>query len=207
MPKLVFSRCLGKPSTATRHLGPKTGTVLSVRENPSKSPKRPALPGAVNREGAVSRHRPFLLLVFHTLSAALIRVFFGRRETRCFSAGKDGCRAPEVVLLIKSLAWSCTQVSTRAFWGLGWVLSPPWGETPHTGPHGAQQAGMGSSSGSGVAELKKDRCLVLPGSGCGVMIVFAVNLQFLPHPPVRTGTWHAVNQPVPWRSPSPTGWR
>ena len=31
---------------------------------------------------------------------------------------------------------------TRAFFGLGWVLSPPWGETPHTGPHGAQQAGL-----------------------------------------------------------------
>ena len=76
MLKLVFSRCLGKPSTATRHLGPKTGTVFSVRENPSKSPKRPALPGAVNWEGAVSRHRPFLLLLFHTLSAALIRAFF-----------------------------------------------------------------------------------------------------------------------------------
>ena len=70
VPKLVFSRCLGKPSTATRHLGPKTGTVFSVRENPSKSPKRPALPGAVNREGAVLRHRPFVLLFFHTPSAA-----------------------------------------------------------------------------------------------------------------------------------------
>ena len=76
VPKLVFSRCSGKPSTATRHPGPKTGTVFSVRENPSKSPKRPALPGAVNWEGAVSRHRPFLLLFFHTPSAALIRAFF-----------------------------------------------------------------------------------------------------------------------------------
>lgn len=111
VPKLVFSRCLGKPSTATRHLGPKTGTVFSVRENPSKSPKRPALPGAVNREGAVLRHRPFVLLLFHTLSVALNRAFFRllfhtlsvvlnraffrRREIRCFSAGKDGCRTPE----------------------------------------------------------------------------------------------------------------
>lgn len=31
---------------------------------------------------------------------------------------------------------------TRAFFGLGWVLSLPWEETPHTGPHGAQQAGL-----------------------------------------------------------------
>ena len=84
MQKLVFSRYSGKLGTATRHQGPKTGTVWSVRENPSKSPKRPALPGAVNREGAVSRHRPFVLLVFHTLSAALIRAFFRKRETRGF---------------------------------------------------------------------------------------------------------------------------
>ena len=66
MQKLVFSRCSGKLGTATRHQGPKTGTVWSVRENPSKSPKRPALPDAVNREGAVSRHRPFVLLANHT---------------------------------------------------------------------------------------------------------------------------------------------
>ena len=146
--KPVFSRCSGRPSTATRHLGPKTGTVWSVRENPSISPKRPALPGAVNREGAVLRHRPFVLLVFHTLSAALIRAFSRRRESRCFSAGKDGCRAPEGFSLTKPLAWSCTQGPTRAFWELGRVLSPPWVETRNNGPHGAQQAGTGDPSGS-----------------------------------------------------------
>ena len=41
-----------------------------------KSPKRPALPGAVIRVWAVHRPTPFHLLVFHTLSAALIRAFF-----------------------------------------------------------------------------------------------------------------------------------
>lgn len=143
MPKLVFSRCVGKLGTATRHPGPKTGTVLSVRENPLKSPKRPALPGAVIREGAVLRHRPFVLLIFHTLSAGLIRAFFRRRETRCFSAGKDGCRAPEGFSGSEPLARFRTQGPTRAFFGLGWVLSLPWEETPHTGPHGAQQAGLG----------------------------------------------------------------
>ena len=75
MQKLVFSRCSGKLGTATRHQGPKTGTVWSVRENPSKSPKRPALPDAVNREGAVSRHRPFVLLFFFTSPEAIIRLF------------------------------------------------------------------------------------------------------------------------------------
>ncbi len=36
MQKLVFSRYSGKLGTATRHQGPKTGTVWSVEENPSK---------------------------------------------------------------------------------------------------------------------------------------------------------------------------
>ena len=148
MQKLVFSRCSGKLGTATRHQGPKTGTVWSVRENPSKSPKRPALPDAVNREGAVSRHRPFVLLLFFTPPGALIRGFFqpclcgaefgfcglgtgrfptlGRkpphrpsqaRETRCFSAGKDGCCAPEGFSLTKPPAWSCTQGETGGAWG------------------------------------------------------------------------------------------
>ncbi len=106
VPKLVFSRCSGKPSTATRHPGPKTGTVFSVRENPSKSPKRPALPGAVNWEGAVLRHRPFVLLLFHTLSAALIRAFFHSPNTG----------------------------PTRAFWELGRVL-PHLGWKPATTGH------------------------------------------------------------------------
>ena len=127
VPKLVFSRCSGKPSTATRHPGPKTGTVFSVRENPSKSPKRPALPGAVNWEGAVLRHRPFVLLFFHTLSAALIRAFFHSPNTG----------------------------PTRAFWELGRVLSPPWVETRNNGPHGAQQAGTGDPSGSWLRGAKK----------------------------------------------------
>ena len=30
-----------------------------------------------------------------------------------------------------------------AFWGLGWVRSPPWGESPHTGSYRAKQAGPG----------------------------------------------------------------
>lgn len=108
-----------------------------------KSPKRPALPGAVIRVWAVYRSTPFHLLVFHTLSVALNRAFFRRRETRCFSAGKDGCRAPEGFSGSDPLARFRTQGPTRAFLGLDRVLSPPWGETPHTGPHGAQQAGLG----------------------------------------------------------------
>ena len=126
VPKLVFSRCSGKPSTATRHPGPKTGTVFSVRENPSKSPKRPALPGAVNWEGAVLRHRPFVLLVFHTLSVALNRAFFRRRETRCFSVGKDGCRTPEGFSGSEPLARFRTRGPHGPFWG--WV-----GYFPHLG--------------------------------------------------------------------------
>ena len=30
-----------------------------------------------------------------------------------------------------------------AFWGLGRVVSPPWGESPHTGSYRAKQAGPG----------------------------------------------------------------
>ena len=149
MPKLVFSRCVGKLGTATRHPGPKTGTVLSVRENPLKSPKRPALPGAVIREGAVLRHRPFVLLIFHTLSAALIRAFFRKRETRCFSAGKDGCRAPEGFSGSEPLARFRTQGPTRAFFGLGWVLSPPWVETRHNGPYTPEKPGAFPSGEDG----------------------------------------------------------
>ncbi len=172
MPKLVFSRCSGKPSTATRHPGPKTGTVFSVRENPSKSPKRPALPGAVNWEGAVLRHRPFVLLVFHTLSAAMIRAFFhwpNTGLTRAFlgwdgyfpypgkklrTQGHTGCNRRDWVsfrLVVHTLSAALIQTffhwpntgPTRAFLGLGRVLSLHWEETPHTGPHGAQQAGLG----------------------------------------------------------------
>ena len=115
MQKLVFSRYSGKLGTATRHQGPKTGTVWSVRENPSKSPKRPALPDAVNREGAVSRHRPFVLLANHTPFRGAKRGF-----------PDSPCTGPNL-----------------AFWGSGRVLSPPRRETRHNGPNRAHQAGMG----------------------------------------------------------------
>ena len=92
-----------------------------------KSPKRPALPGAVIRVWAVHRPTPFHLLLFHTLSAALIRAFFHSPNTG----------------------------PTRAFWELGRVLSPPWVETRNNGPHGAQQAGTGDPSGSWLRGAKK----------------------------------------------------
>ena len=38
------------------------------------------------------------------------------RETRCFSAGKDGCCAPEGFSLTKPPAWSCTQGETGGAW-------------------------------------------------------------------------------------------
>lgn len=144
-----------------------------------KSPKRPALPGAVIRVWAVHRPTPFHLLVFHTLSVALNRAFFRRRETRGF-------------LTDQAKAWSCTQGPTRAFLGLGRVLSPPWGETPPQGHTGANRG-----FGLDCCRAQKSRCLVLHGSGLGVMIAYAENLRFLPHSPARTGTWPAGNPPAP----------
>ena len=38
------------------------------------------------------------------------------RETRCFSAGKDGCCAPEGFSQTKPKAWSCTQGETGGAW-------------------------------------------------------------------------------------------
>ena len=70
MKTLVFSRRNCIYSTVTRRQGLKTGTVPILRGNLSKSPKRPALPDAVKRGRAVPRHRPFVLLFFHTPSAA-----------------------------------------------------------------------------------------------------------------------------------------
>lgn len=70
MKTLVFSRRNCIYSTVTRRQGLKTGTVSILRGNLSKSPKRPALPDAVKRGRAVPRHRPFVLLFFHTPSAA-----------------------------------------------------------------------------------------------------------------------------------------
>ena len=107
MKTLVFSRRNCIYSTVTRRQGLKTGTVSILRGNLSKSPKRPALPDAVKRGRAVPRHRPFVLLLFHTPSAALIRDFFN-----------PGPTGPNL-----------------AFAGLERVVSPPWGENRLTGPH------------------------------------------------------------------------
>lgn len=111
MKTLVFSRRNCIYSTVTRRQGLKTGTVSILRGNLSKSPKRPALPDAVKRGRAVPRHRPFLLLLFHTPPGALIRGFF-------------------------NLAFVGPN---SAFWGLVRVVSPLWGENRLTGPHGGQQ--------------------------------------------------------------------
>ena len=197
MQKLVFSRYSGKLGTATRHQGPKTGTVWSVRENPSKSPKRPALPGAVNREGAVSRHRPFVLLLFHTPPGALIRGFF----QPCLCGAEFG------------------------FLGLGAGRFPTLGRNPahrpsqpretrcfSEGKNGccAPEGFSGSSRRLGLAHGGQQEDSVWTAAGCekaaagscwaaalGFMIAFAGNFQFLPHPPARTGTWPAGSPPTP----------
>ena len=114
-----------------------------------KSPKRPALPGAVIRVWAVHRPTPFHLLVFHTLSAALNRAFFRRRETRCFSAGKDGCRAPEGFSGSEPLARFRTRGPHGPFWGWVGYFSPPWVETRHNGPYTPEKPGAFPSGEDG----------------------------------------------------------
>ena len=176
------------------------------RAKSRKSPKRPALPGAVIWVWAVHRPTPFNLLLFFTSPGALIRGFFqpclcgaefgfcglgtgrfptlGRkpphrpsqaRETRCFSAGKDGCCAPEGFSLTKPPAWSCTQGET----GGAWVRA---------------------------AGYKKAAVRFCGTAALCFMIRSAENL-LLPPPPARRDTWPAGNPPVLWRSPSPIGWR
>ena len=163
MKTLVFSRRNCIYSTVTRRQGPKTGTVSILRGNLSKSPKRPALPDAVKRGRAVPRHRPFVLLFFHTPFTGYIRGFFNLAHTG----------------------------PNSAFWGLWRVVSPPWGETRHNGPHGGQQR-----HSRFVLLSKKSRCPVLHGSGVCFMNRSAENLLLSPHPPARRGTWPAGNPPA-----------
>ena len=50
------------------------------------------------------------------------------RETRCFSAGKDGCCAPEGFSLTKPPAWSCTPGETGGAWvrAAGYKKAAAW---------------------------------------------------------------------------------
>ena len=165
MKTLVFSRRNCIYSTVTRRQGLKTGTVSILRGNLSKSPKRPALPDAVKRGRAVPRHRPFVLLLFFTSPGALIRGFF----QPCLCGAEFG------------------------FWGLLRVVSPPWGESPHTGSYRAKQAGPGFV----LLGTKKP----LPGfvgqrpGGC-LIHLFSKNVPQRPHKrkAVRSVSWSVTRR-------------
>ena len=83
------------------------------------------------------------------------------------------------------------------FWahtGLFWA-GP--GTFPTLGKNPAHRATRGPTGGLDCCRAQKSHCRVLPDSGFGIMIAFAGNFQFLPHPPARTGTWPAGNPPAP----------
>ena len=161
------------------------------RAKSRKSPKRPALPGAVIWVWAVHRPTPFNLLLFFTPPGALIRGFFqsclcgaefgflgpgtgrfptlGRkpphgpsqaRETRCFSAGKDGCCAPEGFSGSEPQARFCTR-------GRIWLFGAWVGSVPHPGEKARTQALTGRNKrGLGpCCWAQKSRCPVLSDSG------------------------------------------
>ena len=93
------------------------------RAKSRKSPKRPALPGAVIWVWAVHRPTPFNLLLFFTPPGALIRGFF----QPCLCGAEFG------------------------FWGLLRVVSPPWGENRLTGPHRPEKPGAFPQEKTGAA--------------------------------------------------------
>ena len=93
------------------------------RAKSRKSPKRPALPGAVIWVWAVHRPTPFNLLLFFTSPGALIRGFF-------------------------NLAFVGPNL---AFAGLERVVSPPWGENRLTGPHRPEKPGAFPQEKTGAA--------------------------------------------------------
>ena len=80
-----------------------------------------------------------------------------------------------------------------AFWGLGWVRSPPWGESPHTGSYRAKQAGPGSV----LLGTKKP----LPGfvgqrpGGC-LIHLFSKNVPQRPHKrkAMRSVSWSVTRR-------------
>ena len=102
------------------------------RAKSRKSPKRPALPGAVIWVWAVHRPTPFNLLLFSPLPVLLSEAFSTARTQR-FSAGKDGCCAPEGFSGSEPQARFCTR-------GQIWLLWAWNGSFPHPGEKTASQA-------------------------------------------------------------------
>ena len=93
------------------------------RAKSRKSPKRPALPGAVIWVWAVHRPTPFNLLLFFTSPGALILGFF----QPCLCGAEFG------------------------FLGLGAGRSPLWGENRLTGPHRPEKPGAFPQEKTGAA--------------------------------------------------------
>lgn len=76
----------------------------------------------------------------------------------------------------------------------GFLSDQATGLVLHTGPNGGQQG----ASRSGLLLGTKTAAGFCLAAALGVMIGFAEDLRFLPHPPARKGISAAGNPPAPW---------